>query len=41
MAKPSFTYACKRDCEGIASKRRDLPYRSGRVKCWLKIKKSE
>jgi hypothetical protein len=24
--------------EGIVSKRRDLPYRSGRVKCWLKVK---
>jgi ATP-dependent DNA ligase len=25
-------------CEVIVSKRRDAPYRSGRVKTWLKIK---
>jgi bifunctional non-homologous end joining protein LigD len=24
--------------EGIVSKRRDLPYRSGRSKCWIKVK---
>jgi len=24
--------------EGIVSKRRDLPYRSGRAKCWVKVK---
>jgi bifunctional non-homologous end joining protein LigD len=33
-----FTPACKLGCEGIVSKRRDLPYRSGRAKSWLKIK---
>ena len=29
---------CKMGLEGIVSKRRDLPYRSGRVKSWIKIK---
>jgi bifunctional non-homologous end joining protein LigD len=24
--------------EGIVSKRRDLPYRSGRVRSWIKVK---
>ncbi len=33
-----FEHACKLGLEGIVSKRRDLPYRSGRVKGWLKIK---
>jgi len=33
-----FTHACKLGCEGIVSKRRDLSYRSGRAKGWLKIK---
>jgi ATP-dependent DNA ligase len=33
-----FAHACKLGCEGIVSKRRDLPYRSGRAKSWLKIK---
>jgi bifunctional non-homologous end joining protein LigD len=33
-----FTHACKLGCEGIVSKRSDLPYRSGRTKSWLKIK---
>jgi len=33
-----FKHACLIRCEGIVSKRRDLPYRSGRVKGWLKIK---
>ena len=32
-----FVHACKLGLEGIVSKRRDIPYRSGRVKCWLKI----
>ena len=31
-------HACKLGCEGIVSKRRDAPYRSGRVRSWLKIK---
>ena len=26
------------DLEGIVSKRRDLPYRSGRVRSWIKVK---
>jgi len=33
-----FKHACLIGCEGIVSKRIDLPYRSGRVKSWLKIK---
>ena len=33
-----FAHACKLGLEGIVSKRRDLPYRSGRSKCWIKIK---
>jgi bifunctional non-homologous end joining protein LigD len=31
-------YACTLGCEGIVSKRLGLPYRSGRVDHWLKIK---
>jgi len=33
-----FEHACKMNHEGIVSKRRDLPYQSGRSKTWLKIK---
>jgi bifunctional non-homologous end joining protein LigD len=33
-----FAHACKLGLEGIVSKRRDLPYRSGRCKAWIKIK---
>jgi bifunctional non-homologous end joining protein LigD len=33
-----FAHACKLGCEGIVSKRRGSPYRSGRVEHWLKIK---
>jgi bifunctional non-homologous end joining protein LigD len=33
-----FQHACKMGLEGIVSKRRDLPYRSGRVRSWIKIK---
>jgi bifunctional non-homologous end joining protein LigD len=33
-----FTHACKMGLEGIVSKRRDLPYRSGRVRSWIKVK---
>lgn len=33
-----FKHACKMGLEGIVSKRRDLPYRSGRVKHWIKVK---
>lgn len=33
-----FKHACKLGLEGIVSKRRDLPYRSGRVKHWIKVK---
>lgn len=30
--------ACKFACEGIVSKRRTSPYRSGRVRTWIKTK---
>jgi bifunctional non-homologous end joining protein LigD len=33
-----FAHACKLGLEGIVSKRRDLPYRSGRCRAWVKIK---
>jgi bifunctional non-homologous end joining protein LigD len=33
-----FEHACKLGLEGIVSKRRDFPYRSGRTKFWIKIK---
>jgi ATP-dependent DNA ligase len=33
-----FRHACKLGCEGIVSKRRDAPYRSGRVRTWIKVK---
>ena len=33
-----FKHACKLGLEGIVSKRRDLAYRSGRCKSWVKIK---
>jgi bifunctional non-homologous end joining protein LigD len=33
-----FQHACALGCEGIVSKRRGSPYRSGRVQHWLKIK---
>ena len=33
-----FEHACRFGCEGIVSKRRGSPYRSGRVDDWLKIK---
>jgi bifunctional non-homologous end joining protein LigD len=33
-----FAHACKLGMEGVVSKRRDLAYRSGRAKGWLKIK---
>jgi hypothetical protein len=33
-----FRRACKLGCEGIVSKRRDAPYRSGRVRTWIKVK---
>jgi ATP-dependent DNA ligase len=33
-----FEHACKLGLEGIACKRRDSAYRSGRSKAWLKIK---
>ena len=36
-----FKHAFKLGLEGIVSKRRDLAYRSGRVKSWLKIKNSK
>jgi bifunctional non-homologous end joining protein LigD len=33
-----FHHACKMGLEGIVSKRRDSPYRSGRSADWLKMK---
>jgi ATP-dependent DNA ligase len=33
-----FAHACKLGLEGIVSKRRDLPYRSGRCRGWIKVK---
>ena len=33
-----FAHACKLGLEGIVSKRRDLPYRSGRCKAWVKVR---
>jgi ATP-dependent DNA ligase len=33
-----FAHACSLWLEGIVSKRRDFPYRSGRVKSWIKTK---
>jgi bifunctional non-homologous end joining protein LigD len=33
-----FAAACKIGLEGIVSKRRDCPYRSGRSKAWVKVK---
>jgi bifunctional non-homologous end joining protein LigD len=33
-----FAHACKLGLEGIVSKRRDLPYRSGRCRAWVKVK---
>ena len=34
-----FGHACKLGCEGIVSKQRASPYRSGRTKTWIKVKK--
>jgi bifunctional non-homologous end joining protein LigD len=33
-----FEHPCKLGLEGIVSKRCDLPYRSGRVKSWIKVR---
>jgi bifunctional non-homologous end joining protein LigD len=33
-----YRHACKLNLEWIVSKRRDMGYRSGRVKSWLKVK---
>jgi bifunctional non-homologous end joining protein LigD len=33
-----FRHACKLGCEGIVSKRKGSPYRSGRSRHWLKTK---
>ena len=33
-----FAHACKMGLEGIVSKRKDSPYRSGRSPDWLKMK---
>jgi bifunctional non-homologous end joining protein LigD len=37
-AQVVFDHACKLGLEGIVSKHRDHPYRSGRSRSWLKIK---
>jgi bifunctional non-homologous end joining protein LigD len=36
-----YRHACKLGLEGIVSKRRDSPYRSGRQESWLKLKCSK
>jgi len=33
-----FRHACALGLEGIVSKRRDAPYRSGRTGAWIKVK---
>jgi bifunctional non-homologous end joining protein LigD len=33
-----FQHVCKLGLEGIVSKRRDLPYRSGVSKNWIKVR---
>ena len=33
-----FAHACKMGLEGIVSKRKDTPYRSGRSPNWVKMK---
>jgi bifunctional non-homologous end joining protein LigD len=33
-----FRHACALGLEGIVSKRRDAPYRSGRCADWIKVK---
>jgi bifunctional non-homologous end joining protein LigD len=35
---PFFRQACRHGLEGIVSKRRDMPYRPGRNRDWLKVK---
>jgi len=35
-----YAHACKMGLEGIVSKRKDSPYRSGRSPDWLKMKNS-
>lgn len=36
-----FRHACAMALEGIVSKRRDAPYRSGRCNTWIKFKNPE
>jgi len=36
-----FAHACKMALEGIVSKRKDSPYRSGHSPHWLKMKNAE
>ena len=38
--RPVFAHACKLGLEGIVSKRKNSPYRSGRSPDWLKMKNS-
>ena len=40
-AATMLRHACRMGLEGIVSKRRDAPYRSGRSKTWLKTKNPE
>src|SRR5262249_21289947 len=37
----AFRHACKLGLEGIVSKRKDSPYRSGRSPDWLKMKNAD
>ena len=38
QGEPLMTRACRIGLEGVISKRRDAPYKSGRHRDWLKIK---
>jgi bifunctional non-homologous end joining protein LigD len=38
---PVFAHACNMGLEGIVSKRKNSPYRSGRSPDWLKMKNPE
>ena len=40
-ARPCFGTPCKLGLEGIVSKRKDSPYRSGRSPDWLKMKNAD
>ena len=38
MGALMFEHGCTMNLEGVVSKRRDMPYRAGPSKQWLKIK---